>query len=261
MAFALALPREREAVRRNLQRLLGPRGSYDEQLDILRTFVAYAHCLAESLGSERRDGRAARCEVSDEHWLEEVLRGTGGFIIGTAHTGAWDIAAQALTSRTGRRVVLVMDREPDAQARELQDHLRNEHGVEVAHVGADALEGLGLLRHLRQGGIVAVQLDRLGAASRSVTVKLGREPFRMPLGPFVLASLAQVPLLPLFVARSGYYKYSIRVHQAVRLPRRPAAGQVEQVAQSIANCLQGFLLENPEQWFNFDPDPVASASL
>ncbi|HEY5959964.1 MAG TPA: hypothetical protein VIV60_25590, partial [Polyangiaceae bacterium] len=219
MAFALALPREREAVRRNFQRLLGPRSAHQERLDVMRTFTVYAHCLAESLGAERRDARAGHCHVTNEHLLDDVLQSRGGFIIGTAHTGAWDIAAQSLIRKTGRHVVLVMDREPDVDARALQDQLRHERGIQIAHVGADAFEGLVLLRHLRQGGIVAVQLDRLAAGSRSVTVQLGCAPFKMPLGPFVLASLAQVPLLPLFVARRGYYEYSIQVHPPVRLAR------------------------------------------
>jgi phosphatidylinositol dimannoside acyltransferase len=252
MAFALALKQEREAVRSNLRRLFGPRSSLIEERDILRTFTAYAHCLAESLGSERDDAKAARCVVPHSDALDELLRGSKGFIIGTAHTGGWDIAAQCLMAQSGRKVTLVMDREPDERSRALQDGLRGKRGLEIAHVGADALEGLALLRHLKQGGVVAVQLDRMPEHSRSVEVQLGRGPFRLPLGPFVLASLAQVPLLPLFVARRGYYEYSVQVHDAIWLARRLPSGHIEAVAQRVAGQLEAFLLDNPEQWFNFD---------
>lgn len=251
-AFALALQEERESVRRNSQRLFGPRPAHVEELAILRTFMAYAHCLGESLGCERRDARAARCSVQRQGVLDELLSDPKGFIIGTAHTGGWDIAAQCLMVQSGRKVVLVMDREPDPSARQLQDALRGRCGIEIAHVGTDALEGLALLRHLKQGGVVAVQLDRLPANSRAVEVRLGRGQFRMPQGPFVLASLAQVPLLPLFVARRGYYDYLVRVHDAIQLPRRMPAEELERVAQRVAGQLEAFLVEHPEQWFNFD---------
>ena len=52
--FAALLPEMRAKVRGNLRRLLGPRGGAVEGLDVLRTFVAYAHCLTESLASERQ---------------------------------------------------------------------------------------------------------------------------------------------------------------------------------------------------------------
>lgn len=251
-AFALGLREERRMVRGNLRRLFGQRPSHVEELDVFRTFMAYAHCLAETLGSERDDARKARCDVQNQGFLEELLREGRGFIIGTAHTGGWDIAAQCLMLESGRKVVLVMDREPDPQARRLQDALRGKRGIEIVHVGADALEGLALLRHLRQGGVVAVQMDRPPAHSRSVEVQLGRGPFRLPQGPFVLASLAQVPLLPLFVARSGYYRYQVRVHEAIVLPRRFASGHLSEVAQRVAGQLEAFLLDHPEQWFNFE---------
>jgi len=251
-AFGLALQRERKAVRQNLRRLFGARPVWVEERDILRTFVAYAHCLAESLGSARKEGREAQCELSHEGELKALLNGQQGFIIGTAHTGAWDVAAQCLMEQSGRKVILVMDREPDARARALHDALRGKRGIEVAHVGADALEGLSLLRHLKQGGVVAVQLDRFPERSRSVQVRLGRGPFQIPLGPFVLASLAQVPLLPLFVARRGYYRYAVSIETAIRLPRRLSPGEAEAAAQRAAHQLEAFLLDNPEQWFNFD---------
>jgi phosphatidylinositol dimannoside acyltransferase len=252
IVFGLTLQNERQAVRNNLRRLFGPRPAWIEERDILRTFTAYAHCLAESLGAARKDARAAECVYTRQAELDALLKGRGGFIMGTAHTGGWDVTTQLLMERSERHVVVVMDSEPDARARALQDALRGKNGLEIAHLGADALAALPLLRHLKQGGVVAVQLDRPPAHSRSVRVELGREPYRMPLGPFVLASLAQVPLLPVFVARRGYYRYLAQVETAMTLPRRMSALDAEVAAQRVARQLEAFLVDNPEQWFNFD---------
>ena len=87
---------------------------------------------------------------------------------------------------------------------------------------------------------------------------LGRAPFSIPRGPFVLASLAQVPLLPLFVARRGFYEYVVQVGEPSRLPRRLEEMQLSIHATEVARQLERFLLEYPEQWFNFTPDMLRS---
>jgi KDO2-lipid IV(A) lauroyltransferase len=255
ITFALALKHERRAVLENLRRLHGKRSILLEQLDVAKTFIAYAHCLAESLGAER--ARSPRCVVLNEDALSRVLEGQSGFIIVTAHTGGWDIAAQVLMATSGRQVLMVMDREPDATARALQDQVRGRQGVRVAHVGADALEGLALLRHLRQGDVVAAQIDRAPRSGRCLSIQLAGAPYQIPEGPFLLASLAQVPLLPIFVSRRGYYDYEVRVGNAIRLPRRPTVSEVDSAARDVARLLEAFLLDHPEQWFNFAPSSAS----
>lgn len=251
VAFALALGRERAQVRSNLRRLLGKRSGIEEYRDIAMTFVNYAHCVAESLALDPAQGKKPVCTVHNEGQLSRLLDEQTGFIVVTAHTGGWDIAAQALMDQSGRKVLLVMDREPDSGARELQDELRRQQGVEVAHVGADALEGLSLLKHLRQRGIVAVQIDRRPASGRCHNVTIAGAPFPLPQGPFVLSSLAQVPILPVFVARRGYYEYDVRIGDVIRLPRHPEPSEVDSAARDVGRLLEAFLLEHPEQWFNF----------
>lgn len=253
IGFGLAARRQRETVRANLRRLKGVRPWQVEEYDIQRTFVAYAHCLAESLGAERPEAVAARCLVRHKDTLDALIQGKAGFIIATAHTGGWDVAAQSLLAHSGRRVVLVMEREVDGKAMALHDSIRCHRGIEVVHVGDSALSGLTLLQELKRGAIVAVQLDRLLAGSRTVEVPLGRASFPFPRGPFVLASLAQVPLLPLFVARRGFYEYVVQVGEPARLPRRLEEMQLSTHATEVARQLETFLLDYPEQWFNFTP--------
>lgn len=259
LGFSVAARRQREMVRANLRRLLGVRPWQAEEFDIQRTFIAYAHCLAESLGADRAEAREARCFVQGQAVLDSLIQCKSGFIIGTAHTGGWDIAAQCLLAHSARRVVLVMGQEADGRAMALHDSIRNRRGVEVVHVGASALSGLTLLQELKQGTIVAVQLDRLLPGSRTIEVPLGRLPFSFPRGPFVLASLAQVPLLPLFVARRGFYEYVVQVGEPARLPRPLEELQLSTQAAEVARHLQTFLLDYPEQWFNFTPDTLRSS--
>jgi KDO2-lipid IV(A) lauroyltransferase len=127
-----------------------------------------------------------------------VLAQPKGFIAATAHVGAWDSAARHLHQVTGRSILIVMSRESNFAARRYHDSIRQCQGVEILHVGENAFEGLRLLRHLREGGIVAVQLDRMPKYSRPLQVPLFGQYFEIPRGPFQLASLASVPIFPVF---------------------------------------------------------------
>ena len=51
--FSGILPKYRRAIRANLRRIYGPRGVWQENRDVTKTFVDYACCLTESLGFER----------------------------------------------------------------------------------------------------------------------------------------------------------------------------------------------------------------
>lgn len=251
LAFALALPQERKVVRGNLRLLRGARGALSERLDVVRTFVAYAHCLAESLAAERPDAQNAMpFIVGREHFDEIVARGCGGVVV-TAHTGAWDLIARWLGREHAIDVLVVMQEEPSAPARELHDGVRARAGLRVAHVGAHPLDALPLLSHLRRRGIVAVQLDRTGRAEACLDVSLAGSTFRVPEGPFRLASLCGAPVVPVFARRLGFFRYEVVIRPAIEVPRGADRTAIRRAAEQATAEMARFLRENPTQWFHF----------
>jgi phosphatidylinositol dimannoside acyltransferase len=251
IAFSLALPRERQAVTRNLRLLRGKRGAIAERFDVARTFVAYAHCLAESLAVERPDARDASPTISGrEHFDEIVSRGRGAIVV-TAHTGAWDLIARWLGQEHSVDVLVVMQGEPNEDARSLHDGVRVRSGLRVAHVGGHPLDALPLLSHLRRKGVVAVQLDRIGRAESSLAVEVGGEPFLVPEGPFRLASLCGAPVIPVFARRLGYFRYEVVVRPPIEVSRAADPSAIRVAAERATAEMATFLRENPTQWFHF----------
>jgi KDO2-lipid IV(A) lauroyltransferase len=254
LAFGLALATQRSAVRRNLRLVFGERGYVEEQWDVLKTFAAYASCLAESLGSERADAERARYRIRGQRHFENALALGRGLVIVTAHVGPWDVASRVLPEvASGRDVMVVMLAEPDAHARRLHDRLRERSGTRVVHVGEHALDALPLLRHLKQDGIVAMQLDRRLRGGRSIDVSLFGRSFEVPEGPFRLAALAGAPVVPLFARRQGYFDYEVTIVPHVELPPRPKGPQLAEAAQKAASEMERYIRAWPTQWFNFDP--------
>lgn len=249
--FALTLPDERRRVRDALRRVHGPRSPYLEGRDVLRTFRDYAACLAEGLGAERDEAARAQVEVSGREHLTAALAGGRGAVLVTAHVGPWDAAARLLSSTFAAKVVLVMAAEPDPAARALHDQVRRRSGVEVLAVGETPLDALPLLRHLRAGGVAAFQLDRSAPSARALDVTLFGRPFAVPEGPFRIAALARVPVLPLFAARTGYFSYQIEIGAPLECQPQADEAELAEVARGCVRRMERFIAEHPTQWFHF----------
>ncbi len=254
--FAALLPAQRQAIRRNLRRVLGERAPLIEQVDVMRTFAAYASCLAEALAAGRPEAEHARRRVIGADNLERALAERRGLVIVTAHVGAWDAASRLLALDKDVRVMVVMTREPQAAARRIHDHVRERAGVAVAHVGASPTDALRLLHHVRSGGVVAVQLDRVPPGQRAVEVELFGKRGAVPEGPFRLAALAGAPLLPLFNRRLGFFDYELVVGEPFEIVRRASADELAAAAQRAASEMERFIRSAPTQWFDFDPRPA-----
>jgi KDO2-lipid IV(A) lauroyltransferase len=251
-ACVLATERRRH-VTENLKRMHGERSPVRRGLDVARTFATYAAYLAEVLragaGGER--GRSAQVLVRGELNLTDALVEGRGVLFATAHTAGWEIVGPVLSRDLHVRVMIAELAERDERARNIQDAARAANGVLVAHVGGDPLSALPLARHLREGGAVALQIDRAPAGMRTREVTMFGAPARIPEGPLRLAAATGAPVLPVFAARLGYRRYLVDVRPPVRLAHRPNQEDLDRAAQQLAASLEAFVKPRPTQWFHF----------
>ena len=250
-AFALALPATRGRVLRNLRRIKGQRAFLKEQRDVVETFTSYAACLAESLGIERSDAEGTELVVHGEAHLKAALASARGVILVTAHIGPWDCAARLLAKDFSADVVVVMLAEPDAAARKIHDSVRERTGVRVMHVGDHPLDSLPLLRHVRNGGVLAVQLDRAAPGGRFLDVELFGGIEHVPEGPFRLAALSGAPIVPIFAHRAGYFRYEFSVEAPIWVERAATHPALQAAAAAAARSMQAFISRHPTEWFHF----------
>lgn len=171
-------------------------------------------------------------------------------VLVTAHTAGWEIVGPLLGKSFGLDLMLVTHAEPNAKAGQLQDDVRRRSGVSIAHVG-DPLASLPMLRHLRGGGVVALQLDRMVPGMRTRPVPLLGGHGEVPEGPFRLAQLSGAPIVPIFCARRGYRDYLIRAFEPRQIERRATDAMIDEAAAHAAACMTEFLREHPTQWFQF----------
>lgn len=251
-AAAALVPSARRAVVRNLHRIRGPATVTQDARDVLATFSNYASCLAEVLSNDAAVGpRDASTLVRREQYVRDARAMRRGLILVTAHTAGWETVGPMFNRNQGLPIMIVMRAEADARAQTLHDDARRRGGAVIVHVGDDPLASLPLLRHLRAGGAVALQLDRLAPGMRTREVDLLGEKMRMPEGPLRLAQMSGAPLLPMFSARDGHRSYIIELYESRCVERNATEAQLDEVAQHLANSLAAYLREHPTDWFHF----------
>lgn len=252
VVFAVALPEKRRLVRDNLRSILGTRPAIREHVDVARTFASFASSLADGMALSERDRYAPTVDVIGAEHLERAAADGSGVILATAHTAGWETAVTALRrGYADRKVLVVMHREADGQAGAMHDSWRRELGFEIVHAGEDPLSSLPLLRHLREGGFVAVQLDRSPEGIRGRSVPFHGRTLRVPEGPFQLAALTGCPIVPVFSRRTGFLRYELVLRPAIRVARRPDDHELDRAVQHAASSLAEHVGAHPTQWFHF----------
>jgi lauroyl/myristoyl acyltransferase len=186
-----------------------------------------------------------------EHFARAVAAGRG-VIMATIHYGSPEYVAQALRAKGITFLALVEPLHPP-QLAALFHRYRSSHGHEFVPVDVTGIKRA--LRRLRQGGIVAVLVDR-DIQHTGVEVPFFGAPARLPPGAVDLALHTGAALLPMISRRTGLDRFAVTVLPPLDLVRTgdPRADRRRNTARLIA-CFEPFLRADPSQWFVLE-EPV-----
>jgi KDO2-lipid IV(A) lauroyltransferase len=251
--FWITLRKIRAAIASNLEAVLGPCGWWERQRRIHHTFHTFAWCLSERYERLSTD-RVFTIEAEGvEAWRELVDR-PDGFILATAHLGAWEVGSMLPAARDGRRVHVVREPETDPRAQRFIEGLIRRCGGELytTHFADDPQLGVDLLDALRRGEIVALQGDRPRSGGRTVEASLFGRPFALPVGPAALARAAGVPIVPVFVLREGRLRYRCLLRPALHVAQSgDRQRDLQEALAGFAADLEAVIRREPHQWFCF----------
>lgn len=242
---------QRRGVRRNLARIVGARSRVASARDEIATFIAFARSFTEGMAALGPRADEVALDVVGREILTAALEAGSGCIFATAHTSSFEVAGAALHRALGVEVVMAMRAEPDGRARAVSDALRAKAGLVVEHVGDDPLAALGLARHLRDGAVVGLQIDRLPPGVRGLPVTLFGAPAELPMGPFALARVTGAPIVPVFTRRTGFLRAIVRAHPAIHIARRATRDDLTRAAQSVASELEAWIRAAPTEWLDW----------
>ena len=247
--FWIALRKIRAAIASNLEAVLGPCGWWERQRRIHRTFHTFAWCLSERYERLSTD-RVFTIEAEGVEAWQELVGKPGGFILVTAHLGAWEVGSMLPSSREGRRVHVVREPETDPRAQRFIEGLIRRGGGDLytTHFAEDPRLGVAL----RRGEIVALQGDRPRSGGRTVEASLFGRPFALPVGPAALARAAGVPIVPVFVLREGRLRYRCLLRPALHVAQSgDRQRDLQEALAGFAADLETVIRREPYQWFCF----------
>jgi KDO2-lipid IV(A) lauroyltransferase len=251
--FWVALRKIRAAIAGNLEAVLGPCGWWERQRRIHRTFLTFAWCLSERYERLSTD-QVFTVEAEGLEGWRELADSSAGFILVTAHMGAWEVGSMLPAAEEGRRIHVVREAETDPRAQEfIAGLIRNCGGdLYTTHFAEDPQLGVSLLDALRRDEIVALQGDRPRAGGRTVETRLFGRPYALPVGPAALARAAGVPIVPVFVLRQGRLRYRCILRPPIAVAQsadrqRDLAGALNRFAADLEAAIR----REPHQWFCF----------
>jgi KDO2-lipid IV(A) lauroyltransferase len=237
---------ERDVVAASLARIAPRLPAASRAALVDDVFRHFAMCFAD-LVTANRSARSPERLVERIAGRERVRAATAagrGAVVLTAHVGNWELGGRLLAAHVQRPTHVVVEAEVDPG---VERFLRGGPAPVRFVTRRDPTFALPLVAALRRGDIVAMQGDRaLGTRGDEAAAFFG-SPAHFPLGPFVLARAAAVPVVPTFCLLGRTGRYTITVEPPIGVP---AGGERAALAAWVAR-LEAVVREHPEQWFNF----------
>lgn len=254
--FWIVLRNIRAAIGSNLEAVLGPCGWLERQRRIFRTLHTFSWCLSERYERLCTDRPFEIVAEGLEHWRElNASNADGrGFILVTAHIGAWEVGSMLPSSQEARHVHVVREAETDPRAQQfISELIRGKAGdLYRTHFAEDPQLGVDLLDALRRNEIVALQGDRPRCGGRTAEISLFGRPYSVPVGPVALARAADVPILPVFVFREGRKRYRCSLRRPIRVrDSGDRQADMDEALRRFGSELEAAISHRPHQWFCF----------
>ncbi len=255
----------RDAVASNMRQLIGPDADEDEiQAATREVFRNATRYYADLIHLGRVDIQRyynERLDIQGEEYLTEALEsGRGGVMVGT-HFGNPEMSVQPLAAKGFSIMALTEPLEPKALS-DFTNHLRSQHGHVYRSLGYEGLKET--IRRLRNGGLVAILLDR-DVTGTGVPMQFCGAEARIPLGAIDLALRTGADLIPAKSWRMPGYSFKIVVEPPLKIVRTDDYdADVRAIAERLLPIFEEQLRSDPGQWAVLEaiwkePAPAGSA--
>ncbi|HUF54644.1 MAG TPA: lysophospholipid acyltransferase family protein [Dehalococcoidia bacterium] len=173
-----------------------------------------------------------------------------GVIFVSGHMGSTEVAA-ALAVLRGYQITAVTERIPVEWMMDWIVRTRRKMGITL--ISADGA-GIGLIRRLRKGGMIAMVVDAGVDSVGSVPVDFFGRQTRFPEGPARLSRLTGAPLVFGLAVRLPGGRFRAHVCPPI-LPSRdsPAETETQRLTQQLASTFEHFVRRHPAQWYPYRP--------
>ena len=235
-----------------------------------RHFVSFGETLLDKLLAMSGRYNFHKVHIEGLADLERATADGRGALLITAHVGNLELC-RALAARhpTLKLTILVFTKHAEKFNRMIA-RLNPGAQVELMQVtDINPATILHLSERIARGELVVISGDRIPVSEnpRVAEVDFLGHKAAFAVGPYILASLLQCPVVVLFCVRARHNaQFNYRVifqhfSDLVQLPRASRDAACQQLAQDFANRLATLCRDTPLEWFNFYPFWAMPTSL
>ena len=241
----------RHGVMSNLKRVKPGSSALANFFRCYRVFWNYAWSLSDTM--RFREMRVVPDWEFTGYKDFEALQSSGGAILLTAHMGSYDLAAHLFAERSGHRIIMVRAPEIDPETHAYEGKRKSADIEIVFNVNASDL-AIDLLHAIRDGGIVAIQGDRVAGDIADLPATVFGKATRLPAGPFALAMASHAPIHPIFIVRMGRRRYRVAAYPPIVVEAsRDRDAAFAAALESWTRVLEDVIGKSWYQWFSFEP--------
>lgn len=182
--------------------------------------------------------------------FEELSKKPSGFVQLSSHIGNYEIAGYSLVAKDKRFNALVFGGEKDSVMAN-RSKLFNENNIRMIPIKADMSHLFVIDSAISNGEILSMPADRIFGSQKGFSINfLGREA-KFPQGPFVLATVRNVPMLFVAVMKAGAKHYHITIKKIETPETGNSKVRAKLLASEYVKQLEAIVNEYPTQWYNY----------
>lgn len=243
-------PRTRDAVRDNMEHVLGPQTDTEKLTAAVRCVLRNAaknYFDLISMAHLELSEIERRMNVVGLHNLKAAVERGKGVILVTAHLGSFDIALQLLATYSIKTTVLVEALDPPALFKHVTG-LRERNGLTCVPVQLGILKSI--MEALKRGEVVLLACDRDIGKEGPRTV-LFNEETTLPSGAVRIAERTGAAIVPVFNLRRDDGRYDVYFEPELEIVQGGKSVIKENQAK-ITQIMERFVSMCPEQWVVLD---------
>jgi predicted LPLAT superfamily acyltransferase len=235
------------------RRIFGPQPWWKRRWLVFRHFLSFGRAIIDRTAVLAGDTHHFSFSFDGEDHVRRAIAEGHGVLLLAAHLGNWEAAGQLLTRLDVPINVSGFDNE-SPQIRSLLNQA-SEARFRLLPLTGSPTDVIPLVAALRRGEVVAMLGDR-PYGSPSTRIPFLGSPASFPIGAYVIASIADAPLIHVFSLREpgGHYHFFGFPPQRPKMPSHDERdAYLRECATSFARDLETILRRDPLQWYNFYP--------
>ena len=223
---------------------------------VLQHFAAFAETILDKMLLWGGLFKFDRVQMHGAELFDQAVSGGRGVLMICSHLGNLELCRVLSRTRSDIPLTILVHTKHAKAFNQMLAVLNPDSQLNLMQVTEMTPAAAMLLaERMERGESVVIAADRIPVSPnpRVAMADFLGEPAPFPIGPYVLASALQCPILMLFSMRRGdsYEVYFEQLCESPRLSRKGREQALAQLVAAYAARLQYHCVRAPLQWFNF----------